>query len=92
METFTVSRAYGIEKAEVVINSDGSFRIGKNGPVYTIRSEPIDRGDYGWNEVSILNNNGQVAMTGHVINGVYTFGEFRNTNKYQAAAQALWDS
>ena len=91
MEKIIVSRAYGAEKAEVVINEDGSFRVGKNGPPYTIRNEPINQGDYGWNEVSILDTKGQVVMTGHVISGDYTFGQFRDTNMYQAAAQALWD-
>lgn len=90
MEKIIVSRAFGVEKAEVVINEDGSFMIGKNGPSYTIRNEPIDRGDYGWNEVSILDTNGQVVMTGHVVNGKYTFGQFADTHMYRAAAQALW--
>ena len=91
MEKIIVSRAYGAEKAEVVITEDGSFMIGKNGPPYTIRNEPINRGDYGWNEVSILDTKGQVVMTGHVINGNYTFGETTNANMYRAAAQALWE-
>lgn len=90
MEKFTVSREYGIEIAEVVINRDGSFIIGKNGP-YTIRAEPINHSDYGWNEVSIVDTSNKVLMTGHVINGDYTFGEFTDTNKYRAAAQALWN-
>jgi len=91
MEKIIVSRAYGTEQAEVVINEDGSFMIGKNRPPYTIRNEPINWGDYGWNEVSILDTNGQVVMTGHVISGKYTFGESTNANMYRAAAQALWD-
>jgi hypothetical protein len=65
--------------------------IGKNGPPYTLRNEPINRSDYGWNEVSILDTKGQVVMTGHVISGDYTFGEFKDTNMYRAAAQALWN-
>ena len=91
MEKIIVSRAYGAEKAEVVINKDGSFMIGKNGPSYTLRNEPINRGDYGWNEVSILDTKGQVVMTGHVISGSYTFGQIKDTNMYRAAAQALWE-
>jgi hypothetical protein len=91
MEKIIVSRAYGAEKAEVVINEDGSFMIGKNRPPYTIRNEPINRGDYGWNKVSILDTKGQVVMTGHVASGDYTFGQSRDTNMYRAAAQALWD-
>jgi hypothetical protein len=91
MEKIIVSRAFGAEKDEVVINKDGSFMIGKNGPLYSIRNEPINRGDYGWNEVSILDTKGQVVMTGHVINGNYTFGQVKDTNMYRAAAQALWD-
>lgn len=90
MERFIVSRGYGAETVEVVVNRDGSFKIGKNGP-YTIRNEPIDRGDYGWNEVSIVDTKGQVVMTGHVISGKYIFGQFTDTDMYQAAAQALWD-
>ncbi len=90
MEKIIVSRGYGAETAEVVINQDGSFTIGKDGP-YTIRAEPINRGDYGWDEVSILDGNNQVVMTGHVINGDYTFGQLTNTNMYRAAAQALWE-
>lgn len=90
MEKFTVSRGYGAETAEVVVNRDGSFIIGKNGP-YTIRKEPINQGDYGWNEVSIVDRNNKVLMTGHVINGKYTFGQLTDTNIYRAAAQALWD-
>ena len=91
MEKIIVSRAYGADKAEVVINEDGSFMIGKNGPLYSIRNEPINRGDYGWNEVSILDTKGQVVMTGHVISGSYTFGQVKDTNMYRAAAQALWE-
>ena len=90
MEKIIISRSFGAETVEVFINKDGSFVIGQNGLPYTIRNEPIDRGDYGWNEVSILNTTGQVVMTGHVINGKYTFGQFTNTNRYRAAAQALW--
>jgi len=90
MEKFIVSRGYGTETAEVVINRDGSFIIGKNGP-YIIRTEPINQGDYGWNEVSIVGTNNKVLMTGHVISGDYTFGQFTDTNMYRAAAQALWD-
>ena len=89
MEKFIVSRGYGAETTEVVINRDGSFIIGKNGP-YTIRKEPINRGDYGWNEVSIVDTNNKVLMTGHVISGKYTFGQFTDTNMNRAAAQALW--
>ena len=90
MEKFIVSRGYGTDTAEVVINRDGSFIIGKNG-LYTIRKEPINRGDYGWNEVSIVDTNNKVLMTGHVIKGNYTFEQFTDTNMYRAAAQALWD-
>jgi hypothetical protein len=90
MEKFTVSRDYGTETAEVVINRDGSFTIAKNGP-YLIRKEPIKQGDYGWNEVSIVDTNNKVLMTGHVISGHYTFGQFTDTHMYRAAAQALWD-
>jgi hypothetical protein len=90
MEKFTVSRGFGTEIAEVVINRDGSFKIGKNGP-YIIRPEPINRGDYGWNEVSIVDTNNKVLLTGHIISGDYTFGQFTDTNMYRAAAQALWD-
>ena len=90
MNTFTISRSFGAETAEVVINNDGSFMIGQNGPPHTIRNEPIDRANYGWNEVSILDMRGQAVMTGHVINGKYTFGQFTDTNKYLAAARALW--
>jgi hypothetical protein len=90
MEKFIVSRSYGTDTAEVVINRDGSFMIDKNGP-YTIRNEPIDRGDYGWNEVSIVDTNNKVLITGHVIKGKYTFGQSTDTNMYRAAAQALWD-
>lgn len=91
MEKFIISRGFGAESVEVVINRDGSFRIGKNGPPYTIRNEPINPGDYGWNEVSIVDTNNKVLMTGHVINDNYTFGQFSDTNMYRAAAQALWD-
>jgi hypothetical protein len=90
MEKFIVSRGYGAETTEVVINRDGSFIIGKNG-LYTIRNEPINRRDYGWNEVSIVDTNNKVLMTGHVISGNYTFGQFTDTNMHRAAAQALWD-
>jgi hypothetical protein len=90
MEKFIVSRDFGADKAEVVINQDGSFMIGQNGP-YAIRNEPINLGDYGWNEVSILDTDHKVLMTGHVVSGDYTFGQFTNTNRYRAAAQALWD-
>jgi len=86
----TISRFFGLETTEVVVNNNGSFMIGQNGSPYTIRNEPIDRGDYGWNEVSILDTKNQVVMTGHVINGKYTFGQFTDTNMYRAAAQALW--
>ena len=86
----TISRAFGAETTEVVIINGGSFMIGQNGPAYTIRNEPVDRGDYGWNEVSILDAKNQVVMTGHVISGKYTFGQFTDTNMYLAAAQALW--
>ncbi|MFC1976055.1 hypothetical protein ACFLXQ_06630 [Chloroflexota bacterium] len=91
MEKIIVSRAYGAEKAEVVINKDGSFMIGKNGPPYTIRNEPINLRDYGWDEVSILDTKDQVVMTGHVISGNYTFEQVKDSNMYRAAAQALWD-
>jgi hypothetical protein len=91
MESFTISRGFGADVTEVFINKDGSFMIGQNGSPYTIRNEPIDRGDYGWNEVSILDATGQVVMTGHVINDKYTFGQFTDTNMYRAAAPALWD-
>ena len=90
MEKIIVSRDYGADTAEVVINRDGSFRIGKNGP-YTIRKEPINQADYGWNEVSIVDTNDKVLMTGHVVSGDYTFGQFTDTNMYRAAAQALWN-
>jgi hypothetical protein len=90
MEKIIVSRGFGTETAEVVINRDGSFMIGNNGP-YTIRKEPINRDDYGWNEVSIVDTNDQLLLTGHVISGDYTFGQFTDTNMYRAAAQALWD-
>lgn len=90
MEKIIVSRGYGAETAEVAINKDGSFMIGNNGP-YTIRSEPINRADYGWNQVSIVDTNNKVLITGHVISGDYTFGQFTYPNKYRAAAQALWD-
>lgn len=90
MEKFIVSRDYGTDTAEMVINKDGSFIIAKNGP-YTIRTEPINQGDYGWNEVSIVDTNNKVLLTGHVISGAYTFGQFTDTNMYRAAAQALWD-
>ena len=90
MEKFIVSRGYGADTAEVVINRDSSFIIGRNGP-YTIRKEPINRGDYGWNEVSIVDTKSKVLITGHVISGNYTFGQCTNTNMYRAAAQALWD-
>lgn len=90
MEKIIVSRGFGTETAEVIINKDGSFMIGRNGP-YTIREEPINRGDYGWNEVSILDASDKVVMTGHVVSGDYTFGQFTDTNLYQAAAQALWN-
>jgi hypothetical protein len=90
MEKIIVSRAYGTDTAEVVINRDGSFMIGKNGP-YSIHKEPINQGDYGWNEVSIVDTNDKVLLTGHVIGGDYTFGQFTDSNMYRAAAQALWD-
>lgn len=90
MEKIIVSRGYGAETAEVAINKDGSFTIGKNGP-YTIRNEPVNQADYGWNQVSIVDTTNKVLMIGHVISGDYTFGQFTHTNKYQAAAQALWD-
>jgi hypothetical protein len=90
MEKFIISRGYGAESTAVVINKDGSFMIGKNG-LYTIRKEPISRSDYGWNEVSIVDTDNKVLMTGHVINDTYTFGQFTNTNMQLAAAQALWD-
>jgi hypothetical protein len=53
--------------------------------------EPINRDDYGWNEVSIVDTNDKVLMTGHVISGEYTFGQYTDTNMYRAAAQPLWD-
>lgn len=90
MEKFIVSRDFGVETAEVVVNKDGSFKIGENGP-YFIRKEPINRGDYGWNEVNIVDTNDKVLMVGHVVSGDYTFGQFTDTNMYRAAAQALWD-
>lgn len=90
MNKIIISRSFGAETAEVTINNSGSFMIGQNGPAYTIRNEPIDRRDYGWDEVSILDARKQVVITGHVINGKYTFGEFTDTNKYRAAAQAVW--
>ena len=90
MQKIIISRSFGAETTEVTINNDGSFMIGQNGSRHTIRNEPIDRGDYGWNEVSVLNTAGQVVMTGHVINDKYTFGQFTDTNRYRAAAQALW--
>ena len=90
MEKMIISRAFGAETVEVFINTGGSFTIGQNGSSHTIRNEPIDRADYGWNEVSILDTKGQVVMTGHVITGKYTFGQFTDTNMYRAAAQSLW--
>jgi hypothetical protein len=91
MEKIIVSRAFGKDTAEVVINRDGSFMIGKNGP-YSIRKEPINQDDYGWNEVSIVDTNDKVLITGHLIRGDYTFGQFTDTNIYRAAAYALWGS
>ena len=90
MEKFIVSRRYSGEKAEVVINADSSFMIGKNGP-YTIRKEPIDQKDYGWNKVNVVDKNNKVLVEGHVINGKYTFGQFSGTDMNQVAAQAMWD-
>ena len=90
MEKFIISRGYGAQTAEVVINGDGTFMIGKSG-LYTIRKEPVNLADYGWNEVSIVDTNNTVLMTGHVIRGKYTFGRFTDTNMYRAAAPALWD-
>ena len=90
MEKIIVSRGYGAETAEVIINKNGSFMIGKNGP-YTLRKEPINPGDYGWDKVSIVDANNKVLMTGHVISGDYTFGQITDTNMYRAGAQALWD-
>ena len=90
MEKLIISRGFGAETAEVVINGDGSFMIGKNG-LYTIRKEPINRADYGWNEVSIVDTTNTVLMTGHVVKGKYTFGRFTDTNMHRAAAPALWD-
>ena len=90
MEKIIVSRSYGAETAEVVINKDGSFMIDKNGP-YTLHKEPINPGDYGWDKVSIVDTDNKVLMTGHVINGDYTFGQITGANMYRAAAQALWD-
>ncbi len=88
MEKIIASRSFGADTAEVVISQDGSFMIAQNGP-YTIRNEPINQGDYGWDEVSILDTNDKVLMTGHVVSGDYTFGQFTNANMYRAAAQAL---
>ena len=79
-----------METAEVVINRDGSFLLGGNGP-YLIHAEPVNRSDYGWNEVSIRDTHNKVLLMGHVISGDYTFGQFSDTNMYRAAAQALWD-
>lgn len=87
---FTVTRSFGSSPAEVIVSDDGTFTIGGAGP-YHIEHAPVSRADYGHNEVWVKDAKGWPAITGFENQGVYTFGQARDKDKYKAAAKGMWE-
>ena len=88
--TFTVTRSFGRDPAVVVVSDDGSFTIAGAGP-YHIEHAPISRSDYGHNEVWVKDKTGWTVIAGHENQGMYTFGQASDRDKYKAAARGMWE-
>ena len=90
MHRFTVTRDFGRLTAEVVVSDDGTFTIGGAGP-YHIEAAPISRSDYGHNEVWVKDARGWTVITGYENQGLYTFEQATDKDKWKAAARGMWE-